>query len=154
MIVAAVAFVLASGIGGCVTCLKLTKVEPGHVGVSVKKCSGGGVVKTPIPTGYYWRELFCEEVVTYPISMQSLILTSNVHEGTGGKDGTENDQSITVTSSEGLGVQVDVAMNYTIDATQVPIIYERWRSDLDDICLLYTSPSPRDRTRSRMPSSA
>ena len=34
------------------------------------------------------------------------------------------------------------------------------RSELDDIieqydnCLLYTSPSPRDRTRSRMPSSA
>ena len=26
--------------------------------------------------------------------------------------------------------------------------------DLFDICLLYTSPSPRDRTRSRMPSSA
>ena len=26
--------------------------------------------------------------------------------------------------------------------------------DLDDICLLYTSPSPRDSFRSRMPSSA
>ena len=26
--------------------------------------------------------------------------------------------------------------------------------DLSSICLLYTSPSPRDRTRSRMPSSA
>ena len=26
--------------------------------------------------------------------------------------------------------------------------------DLDEPCLLYTSPSPRDRTRSRMPSSA
>ena len=26
--------------------------------------------------------------------------------------------------------------------------------NLDNICLLYTSPSPRDRTRSRMPSSA
>ena len=25
---------------------------------------------------------------------------------------------------------------------------------LNDLCLLYTSPSPRDRTRSRMPSSA
>ena len=25
---------------------------------------------------------------------------------------------------------------------------------MDQICLLYTSPSPRDRTRSRMPSSA
>ena len=28
--------------------------------------------------------------------------------------------------------------------------YELWKED----CLLYTSPSPRDRTRSRMPSSA
>ena len=27
-------------------------------------------------------------------------------------------------------------------------------TDLDNDCLLYTSPSPRDRTRSRMPSSA
>ena len=26
--------------------------------------------------------------------------------------------------------------------------------ELNDVCLLYTSPSPRDRTRSRMPSSA
>jgi len=28
------------------------------------------------------------------------------------------------------------------------------RAGIFDICLLYTSPSPRDRTRSRMPSSA
>ena len=28
------------------------------------------------------------------------------------------------------------------------------KSDPDLCCLLYTSPSPRDRTRSRMPSSA
>ena len=27
-------------------------------------------------------------------------------------------------------------------------------ADLSQVCLLYTSPSPRDRTRSRMPSSA
>ena len=31
---------------------------------------------------------------------------------------------------------------------------ERARDRLVDPCLLYTSPSPRDRTRSRMPSSA
>ena len=29
-----------------------------------------------------------------------------------------------------------------------------WLFFMDLICLLYTSPSPRDRTRSRMPSSA
>ena len=30
----------------------------------------------------------------------------------------------------------------------------KFNAYLDYICLLYTSPSPRDRTRSRMPSSA
>ena len=29
-----------------------------------------------------------------------------------------------------------------------------WRKDLFKVCLLYTSPSPRDRQKSRMPSSA
>ena len=32
--------------------------------------------------------------------------------------------------------------------------FERIDWDLERLCLLYTSPSPRDRTRSRMPSSA
>ena len=31
---------------------------------------------------------------------------------------------------------------------------EGWRVNIKEGCLLYTSPSPRDRTRSRMPSSA
>ena len=31
---------------------------------------------------------------------------------------------------------------------------EHFRSTMDDACLLYTSPSPRDKRQSRMPSSA
>ena len=41
--------------------------------------------------------------------------------------------------------------------TQDPIVKEYPKAfdvTLDNSCLLYTSPSPRDRTRSRMPSSA
>ena len=34
------------------------------------------------------------------------------------------------------------------------IFYEGLNMGMDTCCLLYTSPSPRDRTRSRMPSSA
>ena len=33
-------------------------------------------------------------------------------------------------------------------------VQEKYMKALDTTCLLYTSPSPRDRTRSRMPSSA
>ena len=37
------------------------------------------------------------------------------------------------------------------------VAYDEWRKenpDWDKDCLLYTSPSPRDRQKSRMPSSA
>ena len=40
----------------------------------------------------------------------------------------------------------------TIKASEVKLLREK--TGLGMICLLYTSPSPRDRTRSRMPSSA
>ena len=35
-----------------------------------------------------------------------------------------------------------------------PSAFRLWRKRVHNTCLLYTSPSPRDRTRSRMPSSA
>src|SRR5437899_59111 len=81
---------------GAVVWAKLEVVRPGHVGVSVRKCGGIGVRHEPISNGYYWRDLFCEEVVEYPVSLQTLILTRASTEG------TQNDDSITVTSSEGL----------------------------------------------------
>jgi regulator of protease activity HflC (stomatin/prohibitin superfamily) len=148
-IIVAVVFVLAAAGGGCIACTKLTKVGPGYIGVSVQKCGSVGVSKAPIPTGYYWRELFCEDVVMYPISMQSLILTKNPHEGTGGTSGNEIDQSISVTSSEGLLVATDIALNFTIDAAKAPMIYERWRSDIEDIEHKYIRQTIREALQSQ-----
>ena len=44
----------------------------------------------------------------------------------------------------------------TLEINQPKISYFKKRSEDNTLwlCLLYTSPSPRDRTRSRMPSSA
>ena len=46
----------------------------------------------------------------------------------------------------------DELIRQTILDTQEDV--EAMRDQLDKICLLYTSPSPRDRQKSRMPSSA
>ena len=45
---------------------------------------------------------------------------------------------------------------FRIDGVNEPLTGYGYHCDGSDIigCLLYTSPSPRDRTRSRMPSSA
>ena len=45
------------------------------------------------------------------------------------------------------------ALNPFQNADHLRRLSERLQAQLDT-CLLYTSPSPRDRTRSRMPSSA
>lgn len=144
LLVVGILFVVGSGVAGCVACAKLEKVAPGHVGVSIRKCGDSGVKMDPIPTGYYWRTLFCEDVVTYPTSMQSLVLTRNPHEGKGGPDGTEEDQSITVTSSEGLPIQVDVAFNFMLEPGKVPTIYGKWRMDIDHIEHLYLRQTIRE----------
>src|SRR6185295_18500216 len=82
-------------IGGILLVASLTTIHPGHVGVS----------SNPIPTGYYWRSLFCEDVVEYPTSVQTLVLSKSPHEG------MSIDESITVTSSEGLPVSLDVSVS-------------------------------------------
>lgn len=133
-IIVGVLVVLAGGIGGCVAWTKLEKIPPGYVGVSVKKCGDSKVSREPIPTGYYWRELFCEEVVRYPVSMQSLVLDA----------APPRDEAIIVTSSEGLNISLDVAMNYTLEATKVPEIYEKWRADIDDISHKYIRQTIRE----------
>ena len=125
---------ISAGIAGLVVvCIgvllfaSLMTIHPGHVGVSVKKCSGGGVSPEPIPTGYYWRSLFCEEVVEYPTSVQTLVLSKSLQEG------RPLDESITVTSSEGLPVNLDVSLSFTLDPAKVPSIYTKYRNDVDHI---------------------
>lgn len=105
----------------------LTTIHPGHVGVSVRKCGGGGVSSDPIPTGYYWRSLFCEDVVEYPTSLQTLVLSRSPHEG------HAIDESITVTSSEGLPVNLDVSLSFTLDPAKVPAIYTKFRNTIEMI---------------------
>jgi regulator of protease activity HflC (stomatin/prohibitin superfamily) len=116
--------------GACAAAIKYERIEPGYVGVSVTKCSGGGVSQTPIPSGIYWRELFCEDVVEYPISMQNLIL--------------QGSEGIVVNSSEGLGVEVDTALNFTLEAAKVPGIYSKWRADIESISHKYIRQTIRE----------
>ena len=49
---------------------------------------------------------------------------------------------------------VSVAVYHTSSSSEVEWIIGNSDSKIVFVCLLYTSPSPRDRTRSRMPSSA
>ena len=67
--------------------------------------------------------------------------------------------NITEIGEEELTNKLSMDFNRLVKNPQDPALYRSIRKDLTDImllniCLLYTSPSPRDRTRYRMPSSA
>ena len=55
-----------------------------------------------------------------------------------------------------LNTVVDLIVPHRMNLSDDPFeIHQKWLSRrMDDVCLLYTSPSPRDLARSRMPSSA
>lgn len=134
-VVIALIFILGGGIYGCAAC---KSIPPGHVGVSIKKCDGGGVDKTPIPTGYYRKSVFCEEIEIYPTSLQTLILTKSASEG------SQTDDSITVTSNEGMPINVDVSISFTLEPNKVPAIYEKYRSDIEHIMHTYVRQTVRE----------
>ena len=62
--------------------------------------------------------------------------------------GLGNARTAALQDSGRIGVRAPMA------AHEEPTVRPYVRVDDIDSCLLYTSPSPRDRTRSRMPSSA
>jgi regulator of protease activity HflC (stomatin/prohibitin superfamily) len=113
-------------------------IPPGNVGVSISKCGGGGVSNDPIPTGYYWKSVFCEDVAIYPTNLQTIILTKSATEG------SVNDDSITVTSREGLPINVDVSMSFTLDPGKVPTIYQKYRADINHIAHSYMRQTVRE----------
>ena len=51
------------------------------------------------------------------------------------------------------GTSLTVRVDRVVDGDTVRV-FLRDNDEKSESCLLYTSPSPRDRTRSRMPSSA
>ena len=52
-------------------------------------------------------------------------------------------------------IRTSIFVSYMVtNAFIVSGVIRHWNDVNSNVCLLYTSPSPRDRTRSRMPSSA
>ena len=66
---------------------------------------------------------------------------------------TENETRILAELKAGEGQAVDMGGYYHANAALTTVVM-RPSETLNKICLLYTSPSPRDATLSRMPSSA
>jgi regulator of protease activity HflC (stomatin/prohibitin superfamily) len=114
----------------CLNIACITHIESGHVGVEVNSCSGGGVSDTPVGVGYHTTGP-CTNIVEFPVFQQTMILTRSTQEG------NATDESINVTSSEGLPVSVDCSLSYTVEEGRAPHIYQKFKRELDAIQYSY-----------------
>lgn len=113
-----------------------THIDPGHVGVEVNSCSSGGVEETPVGVGYHPTGP-CTTIVEFPVFQQNMVLTQRPSEG------SPTDESINVTSSEGLPISTDVSLSYTVDPAKAPHIYTKFRKTLEEIQMAYMRQTVR-----------
>lgn len=116
-----------------------TLVEPGKVGIKVNLYgSSKGVTEKPLETGRVWYNPWSEDIYTFPTFMQNVIWTKDTEEG------SPHDDSITFNSIEGAGINVDVALSFTLNKEKVPFIFEKHRMDIDHIASTYLRQHVRD----------
>lgn len=101
----------------------LVYIRPGSVGVLIHR-SGGGVDKTPLGVGFHFKWPILQEVVEYPIYMQTLVLTRSDREG------NNFNEEINVNSVEGQPISCDVSLSFELDPTRVPFLYSSFRTTI------------------------
>jgi len=128
----------------------ITRIDPAHVGIRVKLAgSNRGVQDMPVVTGWVFFNPLTEQIIEFPTSIQNVVWGQSIHEG------APHDESITFSSSEGVNVNADIGLSFSIEPTKVPHLYLRFRkTDLMELANGYVRNSLREAfsdVASRMP---
>jgi regulator of protease activity HflC (stomatin/prohibitin superfamily) len=115
-----------------------SKVPAGNVGVKVYLLGGSkGVDSEELGVGRYWIGIN-EELYLFPTFMQNYEWTAD------SRNGSETDESISFQTVEGLTVNADVGISYSIDPTKVTTIYQTYRRGVDEITDTFLRNMVRD----------
>jgi regulator of protease activity HflC (stomatin/prohibitin superfamily) len=128
LLVAAMATVLS----GC------SNVNVGEVGIKVHLLGGDkGVDTEQLTPGRYWIGIN-EQLYTFPTFMQNYTWTRSRAEG------RNEDESITFQTKEGLSVNADIGITYTLQPDKIPVLFQKYRKGIDEITHVYLRNLVRD----------
>lgn len=103
------------------------RVLPGYVGIKVNNIGGNaGVVSQPLPVGWYFAPPGTN-IYEYPVFTRTYTWTHSTTEQ------NAVDEAFSFQDKNGLGLSADVAVAYHVDATRAPILFQRYRTDMDAI---------------------
>ncbi|MEO7169763.1 MAG: SPFH domain-containing protein [Sphingomonas sp.] len=103
------------------------RVLPGYVGIRVNNIGGNaGVVSQPLPVGWYFAPPGTN-IYEYPVFTRTYSWTRSATEQ------TRVDEAFNFQDKNGLALSADVAVAYHVDASRAPILFQRYRTDMDAI---------------------
>ncbi len=102
--------------------LSITRVDAGHVGIEiVLSGSQRGASEIPIRTGWVFYSPLRSQIIEFPTYVQTVKWTRNADEG------NPANEEMTFNSKEGMEIDTDVSLSYSIAAARVPDFYVKYR---------------------------
>lgn len=115
-----------------------SKVPAGNVGVKVFLLGGDkGVDSQVLGPGRYWIGMN-EDLYLFPTFTQNYTWTKEKTEG------SPTDESLSFQTVEGLTVNADVGISYSIDPSKVSVVFQKYRKGINEITSLYLRNMVRD----------
>jgi len=115
-----------------------SKVPAGNIGIKFYLLGGAkGVDQEVLKPGRYWIGVN-EELYLFPTFTQNYVWTQSVAEG------SENDESITFQTSNGLSANVDVGITYHLEPNHIPNIFQKYKRGIDEITDIFLRNYVRD----------
>lgn len=127
-------FVLSLSLSLLTSCFT---VPSGSMGVKVNLYGGekGGI--EVVPAGRYVDDM-AHEFHTFPTHLQNIVWTK------GKTEGSNVDESITFQTKEGMSVNADIGLSYSVDPAKVGHIFEKHRRGINEITNVYIRNIVRD----------
>ncbi|MCJ2179833.1 SPFH domain-containing protein [Novosphingobium album (ex Hu et al. 2023)] len=110
---------------GLLASTSLARVEPGNVGIRVNNIAGG-VSPDSLGVGWYLAPPGTH-IYEYPVFTRTYTWTANPTEQ------SPIDESFTFQDKNGLSLSADVAVSYHVDPARAAILFQRYRTDMDQI---------------------
>ena len=121
-----------------VTLAACSKVPAGNVGVKFYLLGGSkGVDTEELSPGRYWIGMN-EELYLFPTFTQNYTWTKEPI------DGDATDESITFQTAQGLSVNADVGISYSVDPAKATTLFQKYRKGIDEITDIYLRNMVRD----------
>ena len=113
-----------------------TTVPAGHRGIKVYLFGGDkGVNEKELGVGRYLYWPVSQEIYVFPVFQQNYVWS---------RHSAGQDKSITFQTREGLSVNADLGISYSVDEAKVSVLFQRYRRGLDEITDLFLRNMVRD----------